>query len=309
MSNALPIAIAAAALGVVPALRERLRKPMDDTARQSAPGDFVDLTHGRTHYCWMGSASGPVAVCVHGLTMPSFMWRPLADELAELGFRVLVYDLYGRGFSDRPKVAQSPAFFMQQLHELLNHLNVTEDITLIGYSMGGVIASAYTAHYPHQLRRTILLAPAGMDHNPDRIARFGMEWPLVGDWLFYMGYPSVLKKRTRAMAGNTSSEIQLAQMMNRELTYRGYFRSVLSSLRHTLRRPIPAVHKQVSNSGVPLVAIWGQEDTTIPISSLGKLAQWHRRASQHVIKGAGHGVGFTHAKDVADAIAESAGLR
>lgn len=300
---------AAAAAGTVPALREAWRKPMTEDVRRAAPGAFVDLPDGRTHYCWLGRQRGPIAVCVHGLTTPSFVWRGLARKLASLGFRVLIYDLYGRGYSDRPKEANTPAFFVKQLHDLLSALDIDGDITLFGYSMGGVIASGFAAQHPGMLRRLILIAPAGMQTDLGRTAKFAAEWPLIGDWAFHMFYPSVLKRGYRAERDVEKSVERLEDMQLAELTYRGYLRSVLSSLRFTLRQPIPAIHKQVALNGVPVTAIWGRDDTAIPIAGLGQLAQWNRKAQQEVIEGAGHGLVYTHTDELSDVIARLTGLR
>ena len=87
-----------AALAAVPFVQELRRRPPEAA---HAPGRFAELSRGRTHYQWLGGARGPVAVCVHGLTTPSQVWSDYARELSDLGYRVLVYDLYGRGFPTR----------------------------------------------------------------------------------------------------------------------------------------------------------------------------------------------------------------
>ena len=103
------LVLALAAL--LPFADEWRRKPMNAAARTVARGDFADLSQGRTCYRWTGPLRGPVAVCVHGLTTPSQVWDSIAEGLAAQGFRVLTYDLYGRGFSDRPPGRQDAGFF------------------------------------------------------------------------------------------------------------------------------------------------------------------------------------------------------
>ena len=79
---------------------------------------------------------------------------------------VLVFDNYGRGYSDRPKGKQDKEFFINQLDELLDKLDLNkEKFELVGYSMGGAIASAYAARNPDRLKKLTLLASAGMMHN------------------------------------------------------------------------------------------------------------------------------------------------
>lgn len=298
---------ALAALGGagLPALRELARKPMGRRARRAAPGQFAELSGGLTHYEWLGKGTGPVAVCVHGLTTPSFVWLGLVRELEQSGFRILTYDLYGRGYSDRPRGLQSPGFFTKQLHELLEHQKVYDDITLIGYSMGGAIASAFAAEHDHRLRRLVLLAPAGMGHELGGLARWATEWPGIGDWAFHMGYPAAHRKGTEADRDLPSSVPDITDLQLREMQYRGFVRSVLSSLRGTLRRPQEDVHRRISEARLPVAAIWGRQDKVIPISAMGTLTQWNRDTRHVVIEDAGHGLTYTHSAQVARAILDT----
>lgn len=112
---------AGTALVAAPFIAEAFRPRLTDKRRAAATGQVADLPNGPTWFQWRGPRDGPVAVCVHGLTTPSFVWGPLADHLAGLGFCVLTYDLYGRGLSARPKGEQDSAFFNAQLAALLDH--------------------------------------------------------------------------------------------------------------------------------------------------------------------------------------------
>ncbi|WGW04196.1 alpha/beta fold hydrolase [Tropicibacter oceani] len=306
MSNASVIATLAG-LGAlsVPMLREGLRKPMNARAREAAPGQFAQLSQGITHYQWLGAAEGPVAVCVHGLTTPSFVWRTLAEDLGAMGFRVLVYDLFGRGFSDRPRGPQGAAFFTQQLDDLLRHEGVRQDITLIGYSMGGAIATSFAAEHGHRLRRLILLAPAGMGHDLGRLAAWAVDWPVIGDWAFHLGFPRSLLDGIRADAARHPEAAVLQPLLEAELTYRGYSRSVLASLRGILRATQPDEHRHIARQALPVTAIWGRDDTVIPIRAMAQLTQWNRDARNEVIKGAGHGLPYTHKDHVIQAIRDT----
>ena len=130
-------------LAVWPFYYERRRPRIGPTQRHGADGEFAQLSQGVTHYRWSGSARGPVAVVIHGLATPMISMDAIAKGLGDIGYRVLAYDLYGRGLSDAPKGAQDRAFFLRQLSDLLAHHNLREDITLAGYSMGGAIATAF----------------------------------------------------------------------------------------------------------------------------------------------------------------------
>ena len=67
-----------------PVLREAAR-PRIDRASGRVPGAFATLSRGRTQYRWHGPEGGPVTVCVHGLTTPSFVWEGLVPGLVAEG--------------------------------------------------------------------------------------------------------------------------------------------------------------------------------------------------------------------------------
>lgn len=289
----------------IPAAVEIVRKPMNRWARRSAPGTFIELSDGVTHYEWLGPLRGPVAVCVHGLTTPSFVWRGLARGMAALGYRVLVYDLYGRGFSDRPAREQNKEFFVRQLDELLTSQEIKQDFTLIGYSMGGSIATCFTAAHPTRVRQLVLLAPAGIRINISRLTRFIMKSGLLGDWLMLAFFARKQRQSIEIEREHPSSVIGLYDQQLNELRYRGYTPAVLASLRGILSERLEAEHRKIGAAGVPVLAVWGRNDDLIPLSALGRLTEWSRNARQEVINGAGHGLVYTHTEHVLDAMKEA----
>lgn len=292
-----------AGLGIVvlaPTLAEVMRPRMGPSARQSAPGNLARLSRGVTHYQWYGPDNGPLVVCVHGLTTPSFVWEGIAPRLAEQGFRVLTYDLYGRGFSDRPRGAQEGAFFIAQLEELLDHLGVTHPFTLIGYSMGGSIGACFAAAHSDRLKKLILLAPAGMGHDLGPVARLVVNYGGFGRWLFMAMYGRSFRQSTEAERDLPSSVPDIVDRQQNELRYRGFRRAVLSSMRGILDRDLEEEHRAIATSDLPVLAIWGREDDVIPISGMGKLAEWNRKAEHEVIEGAGHALAYSHTEEVVE---------
>lgn len=285
-----------------PFVREAIKPKMNSFARQSAPGEFVELSRGITHYQWFGGTRGPVVVCVHGLTTPSFVWGPIAQGLAMFGFRVLTYDLYGRGFSDRPKGPQDAAFFVTQLEELLESQQIENEITLIGYSMGGAIATVFAAMSPARLRQLVLLAPAGFGHDLGPMARVVAQVGRLGDWLMLAFYARSFRKATEDERTLISSVDDIVDLQQYELRFRGFVPAVLSSLKNMLGQDLDEEHREISKENVPVLAIWAQDDDVIPISGLGKLAQWNRAARQEVIEGAGHQLAYTHTDEVLHAM-------
>jgi pimeloyl-ACP methyl ester carboxylesterase len=291
------------ALAVAPFVAEHYRPAMSDGRRGSAPGQFVELSQGVTHYHLSGPATGPLVVCVHGLTTPSFVWAPLAKGLTALGFRVLVYDLYGRGYSDRPQGLQDKGFFNSQLHDLLAELEVQEPFHLIGYSMGGAIGAGFATTYPAKVRRLVLLAPAGMHLGTSPLMRIVKERGVLGTWLMLAAYPYQLRKGIRAEREGNSAPKDITEGQEAQLTFQGFVPAVLSSLRGILRAPMEGEHMAAKRHHLPVLAIWGAEDGVIPASAMGRLAEWNRDVAHEVIEEAGHGLPYTHTDAVLHYIA------
>lgn len=294
-----------AAIVAAPYLFESRRRVMERSERKNAPGSFAELSQGVTHFRWIGPVRGPVAVCVHGLTTPCFVWNGMAEGLAMLGYRVLVYDLYGRGYSDRPGGPQTSQFFLRQLNDLLDDLDVTDDFTLIGYSMGGAIGTAFTSEQPNRVRQLVLLASGGIQMNYSRLTKFITDRPGIGDWLMLALYPHVFRNDTRQERATPSTVENIVERKNRELLYRGFIPAVLSSMRGILREDMRPRIEAIRDAGVPLLAVWAKEDDVVPITAMGALTQWDRTAKQEVVEGAGHGLIYTHTEQVIDAMRET----
>lgn len=288
-----------------PFVIEMRRKPMNDSARKEANGSFAQLSQGVTHYQWLGPVRGPVAVCVHGLTTPSFIWRSIAQGLTLMGFRVLIYDLYGRGYSDRPSGKQDRHFFIQQLDDLLVDQNIKDDITLLGYSLGGAIATAFAAQHADKVRQVVLLAPVGMIRNTTTLGNLITQTPLIGDWLMQVTFPRVQHKAADAERQASGTAKGVAELMLGELRYKGFVAAVLASMRGLLAETLKDEHSAIHRAGIPVLAIWAREDELIPLSALGKLTEWNRSAKQEVINHAGHAMPFTHPEQVLDALRET----
>ena len=80
-------------------------KELGEDARAGSSGSFVQLSKGLTHYDLSGPFDGKVVVLIHGICGPFGIWSKIENSLSSQGFRILKYDLYGRGYSDRPDVS------------------------------------------------------------------------------------------------------------------------------------------------------------------------------------------------------------
>lgn len=288
-------------LGLValPFMAEAMRRPL---LRGEEPGLIADLPGGATHYRWSGPEDAPVAICVHGLSTPSYIFAATERSLNGLGYRVLTYDLYGRGFSARPAARQTSAFFIRQLDALIKDQKIEAPFLLVGYSMGGAIATAFAAAHRDRVSRLVLIAPSGLVPIYDSAASRIWTMPILGDWLTRVVGGVALRRELVEHRSNATVIPNLEDRQAEETRKRGFLPALLSSRRYILREPRDKDHRRIGREALPVLAIWGSEDPVIPLSSMGRLAELNPDAHHAQIAGAGHVVLQTHPAQVAQAL-------
>ena len=146
-----------------------LRLPPSNRELGPPPGRTIDVMvrrgcFGVMHYQLDGPRDGELCVWVHGLGDFSYRSDLLAGALIAGGYRVLRFDFFGRGWSDSPAAAgYDMDMYIGQMRALFETLTLGgRRKTLIGHSMGGLIAQGYAEKYPGDVARLVLLAPAGV---------------------------------------------------------------------------------------------------------------------------------------------------
>lgn len=291
-------ALALAALAALPFVAEALRQPAH-ARRAQAPGRFADLPSGWTHYRWDGPTEGAPVLLIHGLTTPAFVWEGLAPLLAAKGYRVLSYDLFGRGFSEATPGRQDRDFFLAQLEELLDHESLDGPMTLVGYSMGGQIATAFAVRHPGRVERLVLVAPAGLGHALRPIEAFVQRTPVLGDWVMWLFGSGKLRGDIRPLIGGPTTVPGIFERQMAETRVRGFVPAVLSSQRHMLAEDQSEDHRRLANLEIPVTAIWADGDEVIPLSAKDRLAELNPSARQIVVEGATHGLPHTNPETIA----------
>ncbi|MEM6618305.1 MAG: alpha/beta fold hydrolase [Pseudomonadota bacterium] len=277
------------------------RQPMTARVRRLAPGQFAKLKSGAVHYAWHGPKGSPrpVLVLIHGLTNPSFIWRDMLPALTAAGYRVLVYDHFGRGFSDRPWTQYDMDFYVTALDELLDKLGVTGAVDVLGYSMGGGIAAAFAVRRPDRVRRVALLAPVGfLDPRPDFMAR----WPILGDAVSFVLGGWLMRRAARRVAEEESLDPGILRLQLRETRFAGYTAAVLSSNRHVIFHDQTEDHRILRDRAVPVAAIFGAADPLVTETSALRLRQVNRAVEMTQVAGAGHSLAVTHSTPVTHAL-------
>lgn len=102
------------------------------------------------------------------MTLASYTFGDLSRALAQAGYRVLRYDIFGRGLSSGPPPGApcGSKTYIAQLELLLQGLGLwpesCKDGLLIGASLGGAIATAFCAAHRDMFRQLLLVAPIGL---------------------------------------------------------------------------------------------------------------------------------------------------
>ncbi|WP_256097300.1 MULTISPECIES: alpha/beta fold hydrolase, partial [unclassified Pseudomonas] len=107
---------------------------------------MIRLTAERTPAgtSYLATGQGQPVVLIHGVGLNKEMWGGQVVGLATK-YHVISYDMLGHGASPRPAAGTPLLGYADQLLELLDHLQVPQ-ATVIGFSMGGLVARAFALH-------------------------------------------------------------------------------------------------------------------------------------------------------------------
>ncbi len=271
------------------AMGYRLRNPeqlsLDAAARRQAPGSFVTLSDGITHYDVAGPDSGQRVVLIHGFSVPSYIWDSTVVGLSAAGFRVARYDTYGRGYSDRPGVEYSFDLFDRQLLQLLDSLGWRDPVDLVGLSFGGPVSAGFLGRHPDRVRSLTLIDPAA---GPTGQLPWSVRLPVLGPLVWQM-------QAVPGMAdGQLSDFVEPAKWPDWpdryrvQMQYRGFGWALLSTRLALGAVSLDSVYARAGSTGKPTMLLWGTEDQTVPIGLAPSVLQGLPNAQYHPISGAGH---------------------
>lgn len=250
------------------------------------PGSFLNLSQGKTHYQFHGSESGELIVLVHGGgSTGCYVWSKTIPALTNAGYRVLCYDLYGRGYSSSPKIAYSPELIYDQLIELLDSLSVREDFYLFGLSMGAMPATMLAAKNPERIKKLVYIAPS-------TLGGFKPKWylqtPLLSDLLMtFYWYPQSLASQMGEFYVPEKA-LDYKNKLKYFMKIKGYKRVNLSTWLHTNTVNFKELLQDVGDNSLPVLLILGREDPYISPHFETVYQESIPHISSYVIKETGH---------------------
>lgn len=125
------------------------------------------MIHGRSLFYEVHGAGDPILL-VHGFPLSGELWRPLVPILGKT-FKLIIPDLRGLGRSDA-SAEVTMAGFADDLAALLQHLDETRPVVLVGMSMGGYIAFEFCRRHRHRVRALVLTNTRAVADSPEGLA-------------------------------------------------------------------------------------------------------------------------------------------
>jgi pimeloyl-ACP methyl ester carboxylesterase len=272
-------------------------KDLNEATRSSTPGSFVRLSDGWTHYELGGPSPlpegvppfGPQArrdetanrdgkgprgkapvVLVHGFSVPYFIWDPTFAFLAASGFCTLRYDLFGRGYSDRPKVRYDIDTFCRQLKEFLDILGF-ERVILVGLSLGGPISATFTARFPDRVQKLVLIDPAGARPvSPIKAAIAEITSVFSG----LLPRPFRSGQGAKGLESDFYEPAHLKAFVEKykvQMKYKGFTRALLATMQHGMLGDFSDTYKLVGRQGTPVMLLWGRDDKLVSFTQSNEI--------------------------------------
>jgi len=139
----------------------------------------------------IGGKGQPI-LFLHGFDSSFLEFRRIYQSL-KTNFQVIIPDLLGFGFSPRcSSMEYDTSKIISHLVDILETLQITNNLKIIGASMGGSTALKLAFEIPNSIDKIILLSPAGLFGEPKNI-----PFPLNQIGASFLGLPKVRKSLCR----------------------------------------------------------------------------------------------------------------
>jgi pimeloyl-ACP methyl ester carboxylesterase len=236
---------------------------------------------------------GPAILFVHGL---SGCWANWLEQMAAFAdsHRLIAVDLPGFGHSPGDAGETSMPGYARLLDLLLTQLGV-ESATVVGNSMGGLIAAELAAGRPDRVERLVLVSPAGLSTYANRITNRGL--PIVrslervlalgASWAAANSDAITRRPRMRELAlkGVVAHPSRLngalAAEQVRGAGTDGFLSALESIVEFDLRERLPLI-------ACPTLIVWGEKDRLIPVRDAHIFAELIRGARKVLYPDTGH---------------------
>ena len=272
-------------------------------------GGWAPLVQGNLYYRWYEPeiSNNEIVVLVHGFSTPHFVWDGMKEFLVDAGYKVLVYDHFGRGFSERPSVVYDQDLYVESLKGLLDYQNISQSVHLVGYSMGGPVVGYFTQQYPDSVKSISFIAPAGF-MKEDSVSRIAVM-PVVGDWFWQVFGKWLYFREVRNEATSSDNSVALPQSefvkkYSVQMKYKGLIEALLSTVRNFNFFNAKRMFDKVGDLKIPTITIWGTDDGVVPFAGSSELMQSIPHSELKIINEGKHDIAYANPSIVGNTILE-----
>jgi pimeloyl-ACP methyl ester carboxylesterase len=260
---------------------------------------YADIHGQRMHYLDEGPRDGELVVMLHGNPSWSYYYRKLVTGLKDQ-YRCIVPDHIGMGRSARPRIGEYPFTFTRRaddLGELLDHLGITGNITLVLHDWGGMIGMTWATRHPERIKRLIILntaafhLPAEKNLPPSlRLSRVPVLNALLNQGLNAFCLGAVRYGVVRPMLADAAAGyLAPYDSWSRRLAVRRFVEDIPIQPQDPGYDTVTAVaDRLIGFRSLPMLICWGMHDFVFDEHFLN---EWHRRfpdAEVHRFETAGH---------------------
>ena len=249
-------------------------------------GKYAEVGNGiAMHYHEAGSGDRGVVLFVHGSGPGASGWSNFKGNypfLAEQGYRTIVPDTMGYGYSTKP---EDGAFSLDdvaaQYKALLDALRV-ERATVIGNSQGGAIAITLALNYPELVDKLVLMAPGGLETRETYMAMEGIKA------MIRVLYKEGISKDT--MRKVFTLQLHDESKITDEVIEERYQVAMTQHKDNIARIRVANQEERLSEIDCPVLCFWGANDKFCPSTGASKIAAGCARSRTMLIANCGHWV-------------------
>ena len=237
---------------------------------------------------------GPPVVLIHGWPLSGDSWDPISHALADAGFKAIAYDRRGFGRSEQPSGGYDYDTFADDLAAVMEATGATENVTLVGFSMGGgEIARYLSRHGGKGVARVALVSSVvpymlQTDDNPNGVPQATFDQMTEG----------MLADRAKFFTGFFKDFYGvgfIAKPVSDEMLNLSWATAMQAGLRPTLASAkafaTTDFRPDLASFTVPTLIIHGTEDKTVPIDATAReVAKAVPHATLIEYAGEAHGV-------------------
>jgi pimeloyl-ACP methyl ester carboxylesterase len=234
------------------------------------------------HYYVQGE--GHPVVLIHGIAASNYDWIYLTPGLASLGYQVFAPDLIGHGNSAKPTNPSCYTFEVLYQHfiDWTDEIEPDQKVTLIGHSMGGLIALYYGIEYPSRVSRIVLIDPFYTRNQLNPVLRSinkRSDWyqkalEISPQWLIHA-----------IISMDVNGLIHFEERTRQQIA-EDYKRA--SPLVVHIPGSIPDVIEDIKKIQIPTLVVWGSNDATLNPRSFPQLVHTLPNGQGSSLEGAGH---------------------